>query len=994
MNTPVILDLTKRRYSDAIACDDIELVHRNPMNQVMQIWERLYNEVCNEENQNWYCCDNENKYKTAHNHNAISIFASRGAGKTTFLLSFLKKIQKKNEVVCLKTIDPSLMESKQRTIINVVASIHEIVDRFIRDEKADNPKGHKYGRYVELMKWYEKLLMALPFVDGVGHKGAYDDWDDSEYIAEQGMGKAIASNNLVETFHRYVDSLLALMEKKCLVISFDDIDTDFEKGFEMLEVIRRYLTSPKIIVILTGDLEQYSNLVRNFFWNHFSKEYLDKEILFSKRKKEEFSAMINQLESQYLVKILKPEYRIKLQTIGECLLYGADILICTSKTTNSAEVLDDIKDFYKNNLVAKLIPNFSFNNVVSDNIVNFLTRLSIRIQMRILALLYELKLENLELGEYISRLSEGLLKIFNNDINQKTDNAKELMEGNNRYVEQMLTFLVNTGCLHTRKNFLPESSDEVLNKALFAIGSEFNNLLKQNKTLIFEYWIRISYVQILMEKIQGGWVDETAAEFLRFSQMNTETGLSKCLGLSHAFCNSKLNQSMEQEQLVRTLPGTILVGHKSPLLQSGIRNKTVLLSMLGTVDSNNREFVFLSVYKLLNVAREFLILFGKSSSRKRQNLREEFVALLNKHSQYRVFLEPQKNVPVRWENSESGEFDDWLYKLNDDEYDTWVKLRNMFDGWAQIPLKNVSLQLLDKIFTRFYFSLMHIEKYQRSTNPGHQLSLCLTALLNAALVENAIECGISPQNWSNYGDIEYIFIENVEHLKENSEKDSNHLHFFQWLSQCPLFGMFMNPLVYQLLNATTTGKDQSLLAAFTYGRLLLNLNTLKSQVETLKTEITEIKEGLEWVNRFYKLTNLKSDLVLLQKILENATEKNEFNQFNILLKEKRTIEEQIQRLENGLQPLKKEIFPCELKRGMNENLISEANKNLYDLFVSKDNEYKKATERLVSIQKRISTQNKNDSLVKRIYFEVEEQRSSSHILSVYNDLCDITSQLK
>lgn len=94
------------------------------------------------------------------------------------------------------------------------------------------------------------MLKALPFIDGIGKDPVYADWDDEEYIANQGIEKAIACNNLEQAFQKYLYAALRLMKKKCFVIPFDDIDTDFKKGYEILEIIRKYLTTPFIITVL------------------------------------------------------------------------------------------------------------------------------------------------------------------------------------------------------------------------------------------------------------------------------------------------------------------------------------------------------------------------------------------------------------------------------------------------------------------------------------------------------------------------------------------------------------------------------------------------------------------------------------------------------------------------------------------------------------------------------------------------------------------------
>lgn len=61
------------------------------------------------------------------------------------------------------------------------------------------------------------------------------------------------------------------------MIPFDDIDTDFKKGFEILEVLRKYITSGQIITILTGDLELYSKLVRKANWKCFDDDFLKRK---------------------------------------------------------------------------------------------------------------------------------------------------------------------------------------------------------------------------------------------------------------------------------------------------------------------------------------------------------------------------------------------------------------------------------------------------------------------------------------------------------------------------------------------------------------------------------------------------------------------------------------------------------------------------------------------------------------------------------------------
>ncbi|MCD8079453.1 MAG: hypothetical protein LUF04_03295 [Bacteroides sp.] len=59
-------------------------------------------------------------------------------------------------------------------------------------------------------------------------------------------------------------------------MAFDDVDTDFAKGWPVMETIRKYLTSPQLITILSGDINLYTLLIRKKQWENFGKPLLKK----------------------------------------------------------------------------------------------------------------------------------------------------------------------------------------------------------------------------------------------------------------------------------------------------------------------------------------------------------------------------------------------------------------------------------------------------------------------------------------------------------------------------------------------------------------------------------------------------------------------------------------------------------------------------------------------------------------------------------------------
>ena len=240
----IILDFSKTDYSDAAIRNDSELVNKVQMEKMMEIIEE---QVLKSKEFN--LPDGNKIEKQQHVHNTISIFGNRGAGKTTFLQTSLYLISQKYEkdAVLLKVLDPSLLDCKQHPFISIIASIHELVEECINKDYLNRGDISKTDRD-KYSSSYKSLLKGLPFIDGVGSANGYQDWDDDLYVSMQGMEKAEASNNLIENFKEYVYDALKVLNKKCFIIPFDDIDTNINKGFEILEVIRKYL----ITIICAG----------------------------------------------------------------------------------------------------------------------------------------------------------------------------------------------------------------------------------------------------------------------------------------------------------------------------------------------------------------------------------------------------------------------------------------------------------------------------------------------------------------------------------------------------------------------------------------------------------------------------------------------------------------------------------------------------------------------------------------------------------------------
>lgn len=855
----IVLDFMVSDYSDAAACTESSLIHQSQMEQMMRLFDKLYEKARKAKE------SREDDFTVKHD--TVSIFASRGAGKTTFLLSAQERIRKKyDRAVCLRTIDPSAIECKQHPFVNVLASIHEKVEEFLKKENLKQYafNNNDYESQKGFNNCYKKLLKGLPVIEGVGKENIYDDWDDDEFISIKGMEKAELSNNLNVLFHEYVKKALQLMDKDCFVVAFDDIDTNFQKGYQLLEVIRKYLTTPQVITILTGDLDLYGKLVRKATWQCFDKGFLKKETEYADRAKREFAGMINQLENQYLVKILKPENRIHLKTIYENINdeKGSAFNIKFSDGTEMS--IDKCYGYFLDKI------GFSaLNPKISNSLKQYLEGLSTRIQIRLFTLINKSLTKR---NDYENNFASEVMDIFWNDITQKTLNGKALLHKDRFYVVEMLNFLLNAKALRTGYNFMPSTDDPVLNKALLAIGTQFNQQVKGSPYMIFDFWLRICYLQVTIEQLGEKPDKPNIKDFLDFTKLNVNVDLTKSICLSHAYCNHEFDKN--PFIVYKSLSGTAILNNFIPEYKT---NEDYLLSMLpltGSMDENMYETSFVSIYKLLAILRDILFHIEENE----EDI-DTLHLLLNKFVQYKFYIEPIENNYTRSQanlrKNEDYEIDtdknaSRIEKLASDILKWHYKLGN-----SETKFSACTPQFLSRIFTRFYFTVIGIDKDNGYKTAGEKLHAYILALLNAVMVEEAIDKNIPDLNMSTIGNIDNLFIDNIGRLHHFSIYKIEGTLFY-WLAKCPLLELFLNPFIVSLLS--NTEEYQFVSEKLKYSRIEMSLSLWKRQTTFYNDQLKELGEIQKWLTEYQRFKDTLEDLSILSKMLRN----NKLNSDNLL----------------------------------------------------------------------------------------------------------------
>lgn len=272
-----------------------------------------------EEREDSYAKVKETSLSYTRSHNAILIEGGRGSGKTTFLLNALhrlnaaQKLGKSKESVVAKVadklhvlpmIDPTLIETKENIII-VILSMIEAAIAHVRDDSGN------------IEKVRQSLAEGLGLLDGIGPDSAYgNEWEDANWVMSRGLHKAKKGRMFELKFGVYLETALAMLDKKAFVIAFDDVDTNFNHGHTILETIRKYLTSPRLVLLLSGDLDLYGRLLRRNIYGTFGEQVLkyDPEVIGDDKRN--LGHAVLELEEQYLLKIVPPQNRIPMLPLG------------------------------------------------------------------------------------------------------------------------------------------------------------------------------------------------------------------------------------------------------------------------------------------------------------------------------------------------------------------------------------------------------------------------------------------------------------------------------------------------------------------------------------------------------------------------------------------------------------------------------------------------------------------------------------------------------
>jgi len=765
----VIIDLDESRYAHSFPKD--QNVHQSAFDKLISLIKSLANKADGVKDKY-----DDDEFATIETHDAIAVFGQRGVGKTSFLKSVVKEIMqgedRNDSIVVLPLIDPTLIEEKGHIFLLILSLINRKVESVLNKGELD-PQSDAYSKRAEWKSKLEKLAKGLPSLDNVGAGFDNTKWQDATYIMNKGLINVESAHSLQRNFRLMVKCALRLLgDKKAFLLVFDDIDVNFQRGWSVLETIRKYLSIPEIITVISGNEKLYSKNVRKVQWKNFGKALLKNESDGVDEGKQRYVALVDELEEQYMQKLFKSDHRIQLYSL----------LVYVHNDSQSAEYFvkdldgeNGLRETYDSILDGYEIKMARVKQLCRD----FLLSMPMRSQIQFLVDNYKGQ-GQLGINAFRSRmLDQG---IDTDRLDKQT------------VISEILQVLLRKKLMKESYQLLPNMDDYEQNATFLGLNLSFSYFERHNPRLIFDYLLRIGYSRNMTEYLgyKGNIVGANVEDLCEYSDMLRERTYRDYIGNAIAYVWGMINNPRLIGQLrVKSKNTDGGTGAKIDEINKISEKQQRIIAWLPyckiKYPYRNESRYYYSIYMLL--ASIGMIIECESEDEIARNLRESLkerdYIIANGQGKDRSQTSKEKDG----RDSKEDEEEDYVDKtIEDADIKAFAKV--LFE-WTQ-KHKDVrsSTHTLGRISTRAYNAFESIQKRKYGANLGAEFQLFVAAFLNACLIEESQERlgNVAGVNLNNVRTEMKIFEDNKDVLKDK-------------LGELPLSAMFLDcPILIPFLN--------------------------------------------------------------------------------------------------------------------------------------------------------------------------------------------------
>lgn len=742
----IIIDLDNSLYAHAFTSE--QQIHQEDLDKAMGIIQNQVKRLDLNEDADVFL---------SHIYRTIGVFGDRGSGKTSFMISLLNRCKNEmKKVEVLRMIDPTLVEHKKPIVLCVIAMIQQKVETVLQQQECRG-KGDAYVQRREWDKLMERISRGIIAIDKVGKDYDNSMWQDEAYVMHTGLAKVKDANTFEENIRAMINEALKILGKDAFLLAFDDIDVDVEQGWNVLESLRRYLSDTHIISIVSGNIKLYGALVRYELGRNLKMPPGSAHDL-----------MENELESQYMLKLLNPSNRINLLSLAHLLQNG----------NNTVKVIANGSEQELANLYRELLKKYGIVDVPSQNtFVSFLVSMSLRSQIHFMKDASAAKRITPPLDVFTSRLYASGIDMEALSANVQMMNIS------------VLDYLNAQANLPDCYLLMPTLQDKDVNSNFTALTFMECWHLQNNPYLAFDYLLRIGYVRNIALTLEK---KEMVLNLCKYSGWNQMMSLKNNIGLSMAYVDGKELGSMKEHISLYAMEKKAKKEQLNALdnvLKDTDEHFAKLMAMFPFVrlshNKDNESRSYYSVIALLAVIGDLL----KCSDR------EEMIGRINDLKLFRNYQMPQEEDYYGEDDSIGG--DDYGVETRQDEI---VALAEMMCAWkSEYNACHLPPYALGRMMTRFYTSLTKVA----IDSVGQMMNVMVANFFNSCLIE---------ETRIRIPSDEHVLVNNsnlrsdTRYFKDNLGKADivNQLPFTKWIMACPMLSCFLDEETYNKVQGFVT----------------------------------------------------------------------------------------------------------------------------------------------------------------------------------------------
>lgn len=769
--------------------------------------------------------------------NVFFVDGTRGAGKTTFINSVVKSLNSdtgdvKVSIKCLPTIDPTKLPRHEPILVTVTARLNKMVSDKLKGCWSSND--HKKQKE-QWQNHLAQLQRGLHLLTDKEYKPEY--FSDALKLDAQ-LDYSIGGQDLSQIFDKLVERACDILGCKAILITFDDIDTQFDAGWDVLESIRKFFNSQKLVVVATGDLRLYSQLIRGKQYENYSKTLLDQEK--ESARLAERGYMVEHLEQQYLLKLFPVQKRMQLKTMLQLVgekgrdQHSEKISVLYSKGSDGIKV----------NTVRSVLENIVSNGLNIrvgsdlDMYVDELLKQPVRLLMQVMQDYYS-RLQASSISESVL-LRDSLYGAMLSSIYRAGLNYEQHRIGMDSLCDDIFRYSRQDQEVNTGFYLRPQSSNEALRNCSVYLASQVSALCDGGLSQLLQLMLvgcgsvsLFDSVQKLVGNHGDRYQQPTDIEFKSYMSIGRRESVTNWANRSCAV--------ISDDGSLNTSPGVYLgMIHMSKKkraaykaldinAESGLAKVALAASLSSALTPSPTDF--LSVFNLIGAIADLAdVDTGVSEIKEIETTAEHAPAIHKKiifenesfrKAVIKIIAKPTCVAPLwsRYAEKGVGEEVDELDVVDEKDISASIVLLIKWNRLVRQLSSKIkpSSMLIGKIWTRLFFNLSNIAakhksllgsdplasegKYTNQTNAAKIMRFNVLAFLHAVLVEedayhrvseSSVSC-ISVNFKQNPVTSVGQLVTKLQSMENLSDISNTHPIFYSIL-KCPLVHPFIFPL--------------------------------------------------------------------------------------------------------------------------------------------------------------------------------------------------------